>query len=137
PAIVTDETFDRVARRLADYMWQLTFGWARRTHPKKPKKWIARRYWGRFNKFRNDQWVFGDPDRPLETVAKTSRVWSNSPGLLSSDTGWSWAGRLPTTRNWPATGPNGDARSNPHWTATTCACSPSRTAGARCAATIC
>jgi RNA-directed DNA polymerase len=49
---------------LDHYMWQLTYGWARRTHPNKPRKWIARRYWGRFNKFRNDRWVFGDPDLP-------------------------------------------------------------------------
>jgi RNA-directed DNA polymerase len=50
-----------VFRSLDHYMWQLTFGWARRTHPNKPGKWIARRYYGRFNKFRNDRWVFGDP----------------------------------------------------------------------------
>jgi RNA-directed DNA polymerase len=56
----------KVFSSLDHYMWQLTSGWARRTHPKKPNKWIARRYWGRFNKFRNDQWVFGDPDRPLD-----------------------------------------------------------------------
>ncbi|MFK4107013.1 reverse transcriptase domain-containing protein [Streptomyces sp. NPDC019531] len=28
--------------------------------PNKSKKWIVRRYFGRFNKFRNDRWVFGD-----------------------------------------------------------------------------
>ena len=39
-------------------------GGPRHSHPNKPKKWIARRYFGRFNKFRNDRWVFGDP-RPL------------------------------------------------------------------------
>ena len=38
----------KVFSSLDHYMWQLTAGWARRTHPKKPKKWIARRYWGRF-----------------------------------------------------------------------------------------
>lgn len=53
-----------VFRSLDHYMWQLTFGWARRTHPNKPGKWIARRYYGRFNKFRNDRWVFGDPGTP-------------------------------------------------------------------------
>ncbi len=26
----------------------------------KPKRWIAGRYFGKFNKFRNDHWVFGD-----------------------------------------------------------------------------
>ena len=30
-------------------------------HPShQAKKWIARRYFGKFNKFRNDRWVFGD-----------------------------------------------------------------------------
>jgi RNA-directed DNA polymerase len=26
----------------------------------KPKRWIVGRYFGKFNKFRNDRWVFGD-----------------------------------------------------------------------------
>ena len=26
----------------------------------KPKHWIVGRYFGKFNKFRNDRWVFGD-----------------------------------------------------------------------------
>lgn len=36
----------KVFSSLDNYMWQLTVGWARRTHPKKPKKWTARRHWG-------------------------------------------------------------------------------------------
>jgi hypothetical protein len=43
-------------------MWWLTWRRARHSHPTKPKKWIARRYFGRFNKFRNDRWVFGARD---------------------------------------------------------------------------
>ena len=31
-------------------------------HPNKPKRWIVDRYFGKFNKFRNDRWVFGDRD---------------------------------------------------------------------------
>ena len=46
---------------LDHYVWWLTYRWARHGHPKKSKKWIVRRYFGRFNKFRNDRWVFGDP----------------------------------------------------------------------------
>ncbi|MGH7750332.1 MAG: hypothetical protein ACREQ5_37005 [Candidatus Dormibacteria bacterium] len=34
--------------------------WAKVSHPKKPKRWIVERYFGRFNKSRNDRWVFGD-----------------------------------------------------------------------------
>ena len=29
------------------------------SHPNKPKSWIVGRYFGKFNKFRNDSWVFG------------------------------------------------------------------------------
>lgn len=47
---------------LDDHMWWLTNRWARHSHPNKSKKWIARRYFGRFNKFRNDRWVFGARD---------------------------------------------------------------------------
>ncbi|MGW1306872.1 group II intron reverse transcriptase/maturase [Streptomyces sp. NPDC002514] len=50
----------RIFTALDHYVWWLTYRWARRMHPNKSKKWIARRYFGRFNKFRNDRWVFGD-----------------------------------------------------------------------------
>lgn len=29
-------------------------------HPRKPRAWKKEKYWGRLNKGRNDQWVFGD-----------------------------------------------------------------------------
>lgn len=35
-------------------MWRLNYKWANHSHPRKPKKWIVKRYFGRFNKFRND-----------------------------------------------------------------------------------
>jgi len=54
----------RVFSKLDNYMWRLTYKWARHTHPNKPKKWIVRRYFGKFNKFRNDRWVFGDRGHP-------------------------------------------------------------------------
>jgi RNA-directed DNA polymerase len=44
------------------YLWRLTYKWACRSHPNKPKRWIISRYYGKFNKFRNDKWVFGDRD---------------------------------------------------------------------------
>ncbi|MEV4021195.1 group II intron reverse transcriptase/maturase [Nonomuraea angiospora] len=56
----------RVFSSLDTYVWRLLYKWAVRTHPKKPKKWIAKRYFGRFNKFRNDRWVFGDRARTSE-----------------------------------------------------------------------
>jgi RNA-directed DNA polymerase len=46
-----------------DYqMWKLTYKWATWQHNNKPKPWIVARYFGKRNKFRNDRWVFGDPE---------------------------------------------------------------------------
>ncbi|HMB03326.1 MAG TPA: group II intron reverse transcriptase/maturase [Isosphaeraceae bacterium] len=44
------------------YLWTLTYKWARHGHPKKPKRWVVARYFGAYNKSRNDRWVFGDRD---------------------------------------------------------------------------
>ena len=52
----------RVFAALTDYLWKLTCKWACWSHPNKPKHWIAGRYFGKFSKFRNDRWVFGDKD---------------------------------------------------------------------------
>jgi len=45
---------------LDDYVWKLTYKWAKHTHPHKPKRWIVSRYFGRFHPTRKDKWVFGD-----------------------------------------------------------------------------
>ncbi len=45
---------------LDSYLWRLTYKWAVRSHANKPKSWIFTRYFGRFNKARQDRWVFGD-----------------------------------------------------------------------------
>jgi RNA-directed DNA polymerase len=50
----------RVFNTLDAYLWHLTYRWARRSHQSKSRKWVAARYFGRFNKFRSDRWVFGD-----------------------------------------------------------------------------
>jgi RNA-directed DNA polymerase len=55
----------KVFAALDNYLWQLTYKWAKHSHPNKPKKWIVRRYFGRFNRFRNDRWVFGARDHAL------------------------------------------------------------------------
>ena len=44
---------------LDHYLWQLLYKWATWSHPNKPKSWIVDRYFGKLNKFRNDNWVFG------------------------------------------------------------------------------
>jgi RNA-directed DNA polymerase len=55
----------KIFTALDHYVWWLTYRWARRSHPKKSKKWIVRRYFGRFNKSRNDRWIFGARDDPI------------------------------------------------------------------------
>jgi RNA-directed DNA polymerase len=50
----------KIFGELDNYVWKLTWRWAKRTHCGKPKRWVARRYFGRFDKFRNDRWVFGN-----------------------------------------------------------------------------
>ena len=45
---------------LDDYMWKLTYKWAKYSHANKPKYWVVDRYYGRFNTARQDRWVFGD-----------------------------------------------------------------------------
>jgi RNA-directed DNA polymerase len=45
---------------LDNYMWVLTYKWAKYSHPNKPKRWIVNRYFGQFNPSRQAKWVFGD-----------------------------------------------------------------------------
>lgn len=52
----------KIFAKLDNYLWTLTYRWATRRHPNKPKRWVAARYFGKFNKFRNDRWVFGVRD---------------------------------------------------------------------------
>ncbi len=52
----------RVFGQLDHYLWWLTFRWAVRRHPNKPKGWIVSRYFGKFNPHSRSRWVFGDRD---------------------------------------------------------------------------
>jgi RNA-directed DNA polymerase len=52
---VSAETFGA----LDNYLWKLTYKWARYSHQNKPKSWVVHRYYGKFNKSRQDRWVFG------------------------------------------------------------------------------
>ena len=47
---------------LDHYVWRLTYRWALRAHPNKPKRWVMARYFGAFHPARRDRWVFGDRD---------------------------------------------------------------------------
>ena len=46
--------------KLDSWMFYKADRHTRYTHPKKPKAWRHRKYWGRFNLDRLDPWVFGD-----------------------------------------------------------------------------
>jgi RNA-directed DNA polymerase len=52
----------KVFSSLDNHMWALLYKWAKWRHQNKPRSWIVGRYFGKFNKFRNDNWVFGDRD---------------------------------------------------------------------------
>ncbi|MGI5144576.1 MULTISPECIES: group II intron maturase-specific domain-containing protein [unclassified Streptomyces] len=55
--VVSSKTF----KTLDNYVWKLTYKWATRRHPNKPKNWVIARYYGTFNQSRADKWVLGDP----------------------------------------------------------------------------
>jgi RNA-directed DNA polymerase len=55
---VSSKVFDA----LDDHMWKLTYKWTMWSHPHKGKRWIIRRYFGKFVPSRRDRWVFGDRD---------------------------------------------------------------------------
>jgi RNA-directed DNA polymerase len=53
---VSSDTF----KTLDHYLWKLTYKWAVFSHTNKPRSWVFARYFGKFNKARQDRWVFGD-----------------------------------------------------------------------------
>ena len=53
---VSSEVFSE----LDHYLWRLTWQWATYSHQNKPKSWVVHRYFGMFNRSRQDRWVFGD-----------------------------------------------------------------------------
>jgi RNA-directed DNA polymerase len=57
-SVVASEVFTS----LDHYTWKLVYKWARHTHPNKPTSWVVARYFGMFNKSRQNKWVFGDRD---------------------------------------------------------------------------
>ncbi len=62
--VVSSEIFSA----LDSYTWSLLYKWARWRHPNKPVRWVVTRYFGKFSKFRNDHWVFGDRDSSAHLV---------------------------------------------------------------------
>jgi len=50
----------RLFNKLDNWMFRRALRYAKHTHPKKSWKWVRKRYWGRWNKERENDWVFGD-----------------------------------------------------------------------------
>jgi RNA-directed DNA polymerase len=50
----------RAFNSLDTYVWRLVYKWAKFSDPNKSKRWVTERYFGMFNPFRQDRWVFGD-----------------------------------------------------------------------------
>lgn len=57
-SVVSSEVFNA----LDDYVWKLTFKWARYSHANKSRRWVVDRYFDQFNRSRQARWVFGDRD---------------------------------------------------------------------------
>ncbi len=53
---VASKTFSK----LDNWMFRRQVRFARHTHPEKSWKWMCKRYWGKLNDTRDDNWVFGD-----------------------------------------------------------------------------
>ena len=120
----------RLFGSLDDYVWKLTYKWATWRHNNKPKRWIVGRYFGKFNTFRNDHWVFGDRDSGAYLVKFSwTAIERHVPvtGAASPDDP-ALAGY------WADTAQEGQT---PARQRTACACSPGRTGAARSAATTC
>lgn len=56
--VVSKEAFNSIDNTL----WWTMMKWGRHRHAAKTDRWIADRYFGRFNPSRQDHWVFGDRD---------------------------------------------------------------------------
>jgi RNA-directed DNA polymerase len=52
----------RAFAKLDHHMWTLTYKWATFSHPNKSRHWVVDRYFGQFNRSREDRWVFGNRD---------------------------------------------------------------------------
>ncbi|MEA2371512.1 MAG: RNA-directed polymerase [Solirubrobacteraceae bacterium] len=53
---VSSKTF----KMLDQHLWTLTYRWALLSHRNKSRPWAFARYFGKFNRSRQDRWVFGD-----------------------------------------------------------------------------
>jgi RNA-directed DNA polymerase len=81
---VSSDTFNA----LDNYLWKLTYKWARLSHPNKSRRWVISRYFDRFDQSRQDRWGFGNRHRGcyLHKFAWTTIVRHQVvPGVASLD----------------------------------------------------
>jgi RNA-directed DNA polymerase len=91
----------RVFNLLDGYLWKLTYKWVTSSHANKPKAWVFARYYGKFNRSRQDRWVFGDRDSGayLHKFAWTGIVrhqivrYKASPDDRTLNDYWAWRRR--------------------------------------------
>jgi RNA-directed DNA polymerase len=82
--VVSSEVFSK----LDQHVWTLTYKWAKRGHSNKSTHWVVTRYFGQFNRSRQDRWVFGDRDSGVYLL---KHAWTNIvrhqlvPGAASPD----------------------------------------------------
>jgi RNA-directed DNA polymerase len=68
--VVSKEIFEK----LDDRTYVALRRWAVRSHANKPHGWVMRRYWGRHNPARADNWVFGSDSRYVQKFQWTPIV---------------------------------------------------------------
>ncbi len=127
--LLPDGGVQRGVHRAGRYLWRLTYKWAKHGHPNKPKHWVVNRYFGTFNKSRQDRWVFGDRD----SGAYLHQVRLDQDRPTPDGQGHGVPGRPALAEYWA----DRRRRSAPRrWTSTACICSqPQARAAARSAGT--
>jgi RNA-directed DNA polymerase len=121
--MVSSEVFNA----LGNYMWKLTWKWARYSHPNKTGRWVTARYFGAFNPSRQDKWVSGDKQTG---ACLRNHSWTRIRRHVMVK------GRhRPTTRTWQATGGTAGTSTAPRWTAPPRPCPAGNGAAARSAGT--
>jgi RNA-directed DNA polymerase len=58
----------RTYHRIGDHLWHMLWQWAKRRHPNKSSRWIAKRYWKTVG---HRKWVFGTAEKTLRHPGDT------------------------------------------------------------------
>ena len=71
-----------VSTALDNYLWTLTYKWAKHSIANKPKHWVVDRYFGQFNKTSQDRWVFGDRDGGAAEAHRDPRTTAHCASFM-------------------------------------------------------